>query len=253
MIFYFTATGNCLYVAKQFDENPISIAQELKKEELHYEDETIGIVSPVYGGELPKIVRRFIDKATFKTDYLYMILTYGMNDSVAGEWAYYYGKSQKVNIDYIHTLQMVDNYTPAFDMNEQKAMDKHIDENLKVILEEVKERKHFIPVPTQQARELYEMASRRPANVNNGSQITVDHDQCVGCGMCTLVCPVGNFYLKGNKAFRKHNECEFCLACVHHCPRKAIYTALSDKNREARYIHDEIKVSEIISANKQEG
>ena len=42
-----------------------------------------------------------------------MILTYGMNDSIASKW-YYYGKSQKVNIDYIHTLQMADNYTPAF-------------------------------------------------------------------------------------------------------------------------------------------
>lgn len=71
MIFYFTATGNCLYVAKQFVEKPISIVQELKKDELVYEDETIGIVAPVYVGELPQIVRRFMEKATFKSDYIY--------------------------------------------------------------------------------------------------------------------------------------------------------------------------------------
>jgi len=93
MIFYFTATGNSLYIARQFDKEPVSIPQELKKETLHYEDETIDIIAPVYVGELPKIVRRFLKKATFNTKYMFMILTYGDNDSVAGEWSYYYAKS----------------------------------------------------------------------------------------------------------------------------------------------------------------
>lgn len=250
MIFYFTATGNSLYAAKEMDQDYRSITQELKKDELNYEDEIIGIVSPVYGGELPKIVREFIAKATFDTDYLYMILTYGMNDSVAGEWAYYYGKTQGVHFDYIHTLQMVDNYVPAFDMNEQMKIDKKVDEQLGVIKEEINKRKHDIPVPTEKGRKSYEMASRRPDNVNNGSQITIDESKCVGCGMCTLVCPKNNFYLKDKKAKRKCNTCEFCLACLHHCPRKAIYTSISDKNPNARYINEHIKISEIIAANK---
>lgn len=251
MLFYFTATGNCLYVAKKIEENPVSIAQELKKDELVYEDQTIGIVSPVYGGELPKIVRRFIEKATFKTEYMYMVLTYGMNDSVSAQWAYYFGKTQKVHFDYIHTIKMVDNYLPVFDMLEQKAMDKKADEQIAAVLEEISERKHDIPVPSQAARERYEVASRRPAEVNNGSQITSNYDLCIGCGQCTRVCPVGNFYLKDGKAFRRTNQCEFCLACAHHCPRKAIYTSISDKNPNERYIKDGISVLEIVCANQQ--
>ena len=139
----------------------------------------------------------------------------------------------------------------VFDMNEQKAIDKKIDLQLKHIKDEIHERKHYIPVPTQKGRELYEMASRRPDNVNDGSQITVNEDKCIGCGMCTLVCPIGNFYLQDKKAKRKSNQCEFCLACAHHCPRKAIYTSLSDKNPEARFINENIKISEIIKANQQ--
>lgn len=251
MLFYFTATGNCLYVAKQFDEKPLSIAQELKKENLNYEAETIGIVAPIYSGELPKIVRRFIEKATFKTDYLYMILTYGKDDTVAGEWSYYFGKTHKVHIDYIHTMEMVDNYLPSFDMNEQMAMDKKIPEQLAVIKEEVAQRKHDIPLPTQFGRDLYEMASRRPTNLTDGSQITVDKERCVGCGICTRVCPIGNFEIKDKKAVRKSNQCEFCLACAQLCPQKAIFTLASDKNREARYINENITLSEIIKANQQ--
>lgn len=77
MIFYYTATGNCLYVAKNIESETLSIPQELKKDELNYKDEKIGIVAPVYAGELPKTVRKFIEKAHFETDYFYMLLTYG--------------------------------------------------------------------------------------------------------------------------------------------------------------------------------
>ena len=54
MIFYYTATGNCLYVARQIEEDLYSIPQELKKEDLRYKADKIGIVAPIYAGELPQ-------------------------------------------------------------------------------------------------------------------------------------------------------------------------------------------------------
>lgn len=36
MIFYYTATGNCLYAAKMIEKNLRSIPQELTKAELKY-------------------------------------------------------------------------------------------------------------------------------------------------------------------------------------------------------------------------
>ena len=77
MLFYFTGTGNSLYVARQIEEKPISIPQILHQENLNFKDEKIGIVYPVYAGEAPKIVLEFLEKATFETDYFYLILTYG--------------------------------------------------------------------------------------------------------------------------------------------------------------------------------
>lgn len=50
MIFYYTATGNCLYLARQIEEDLYSIPQELKKEDLRYKADKIGIVAPIYAG-----------------------------------------------------------------------------------------------------------------------------------------------------------------------------------------------------------
>ena len=47
MVFYFTATGNSLYVAKCIDEYPVSISQVIKNSSI-YSDNQIGIVCPVY-------------------------------------------------------------------------------------------------------------------------------------------------------------------------------------------------------------
>lgn len=61
MGFYFTATGNSLYVAKQFDANLISIPQVINNDNLSFQDETIGIVCPVFDNLPPQFVIDFID------------------------------------------------------------------------------------------------------------------------------------------------------------------------------------------------
>ena len=127
MLFYFTATGNCLYVARKLENQILSIPQELKKENLHYKDEKIGIVTPVYAGELPQIVRKFIEQAHFDTDYFYMILTYGKSDSVATIWSEAFCQKNHIHLDYAQSILMVDNYLPSFDMEEEILIDKKTD------------------------------------------------------------------------------------------------------------------------------
>ena len=57
MVFYFTGTGNSLYVAKQVEENPISTPQVMGKSRLDFTAERIGIVTPIYGHEMPEMVK----------------------------------------------------------------------------------------------------------------------------------------------------------------------------------------------------
>ncbi|MGL5478407.1 MAG: EFR1 family ferrodoxin, partial [Clostridium sp.] len=64
-IFYFTSTGNSLYVSKKIKENfeecdLVKISREL--DEVIVEDEKIGIVYPLHSFGLPIIVEEFIKK-----------------------------------------------------------------------------------------------------------------------------------------------------------------------------------------------
>jgi ferredoxin len=52
----FTGTGNSLYVAKQLEKSPVSILRAIHNPDTHYKDETIGIVCPIYGHEMPQMV-----------------------------------------------------------------------------------------------------------------------------------------------------------------------------------------------------
>lgn len=252
MIFYFTATGNSLYIAKELDHDFYSIPQELKKKNLSYKDETIGIVAPIYAGQLPLTVKRFLEKAEFETDYLYFILTYGANDSVACQWTECFCLNQGICVDYIHTIKMVDNYLPSFDMDEQKRMDKEIPLQLENIKLELSKRTHDIPKFDEDDLKLYETVQKRfeeHPELNNGENIFVT-SKCEGCKMCAKVCPIGNITFENNHAKRIHNSCDFCLACVQNCPFNALRVK-GEKNPEARYRNPYVSLKDIVLSNQQ--
>lgn len=251
MVFYFTATGNSLYVARQFSEAPVSIPQIMRGSERRFSDSTIGIVCPVFAGQPPKMVVRFLEESEFETEYFYMILTYGHDESDSPEFTARLAEEHGVFVDYIAAIKMVDNYLPVFDMTEEAALNKHIEEQMEAAVRAVSERRHSVPKATKEQRALHahvaEMNRQMPG-FNNGSQITVK-ENCVGCGICGKVCPIGNFYVEDGQAKRRQETCEFCLACVHNCPQKAIGLSIADKNPEARYRNEHISLQEIMAAN----
>lgn len=65
MVFYFTGTGNSLYIANQIEKNPVSIPQAIHGERAVYSADSIGIAAPVYGYELPQMVKDFLKRRHF--------------------------------------------------------------------------------------------------------------------------------------------------------------------------------------------
>ena len=70
VVLYFSATGNCLYVARELagkDGETLSIPQLMRNGQFEIEADEIGLVYPVYGHMPPYMVRQFIKKARLKT------------------------------------------------------------------------------------------------------------------------------------------------------------------------------------------
>jgi len=53
--------------------------------------------------------------------------------------------------------------------------------------------------------------------------LTLDGDKCIGCGLCTQVCPHAVFAVEEGKArISDRDACMECGACQRNCPAAAI-------------------------------
>lgn len=268
VVLYFTGTGNCLYVARQLagkEGEILSIPQLMRKKQFEIEADEIGLVYPIYGHMPPYMVREFIKKAQLKAEYKFAVLTYGMRKCNAVEiWD---GISRKAGnaFDYIGTIVMVDNWLPNFDMNDQMKIDKHIPENLAKITSDLSNRRRWHEPVTQEEREQHEgFMSLSGLDPEVGFLMKADRsfrvtDNCIHCGICTYVCPRGNYELTG-QGVKMQGDCEFCFACIQNCPQRAIqfkknedgtWPDGSEKNPNARYRNENVSLMELKLANNQ--
>lgn len=268
VVLYFTGTGNCLYIARQLagkEGEILSIPQLMRKKQFEIEADEIGLVYPIYGHMPPYMVREFIKKAQLKAEYKFAVLTYGMRKCNAVEiWD---GISRKAGnvFDYIGTIVMVDNWLPNFDMNEQMKIDKHIPENLAKITSDLSNRRRWHEPVTQEEREQHEgFMSLSGLDPEVGFLMKADRsfrvtDDCIHCGICTYVCPRGNYQLTG-QGVKMQGDCEFCFACIQNCPQRAIqfkkngdgtWPDGSEKNPNARYRNENVSLMELKLANNK--
>lgn len=268
IILYFTATGNCLYVARQLGgENAelLSIPQLVKQKKYELEADEIGIVYPIYGHMPPNMVKQFIRKAKLKADYKFAVLTYGNRTCNAVEIWDNVSRQAGNAFDYISTIVMVDNWLPNFDMAEQMKIDKHIPENLARIKADLaQQRKWHEPVTEEQRQNHREFMERTGLDEEVGflmrseNFFTVTAEACIGCGACADVCPRGNYELS-SKGVAMTGDCDFCFACIQNCPQRAIrfkerrgqFPDGTEKNPNVRYRNEHISLMDIKRANNQ--
>ena len=258
MVFYFTATGNSLQVARALDSAPVSIPQIIRRKDLIFSDDSIGIVYPNHGSSQPPMVRDFITRARFETNYFYMIVTYGRRAGLSVSAAAELCEKCGIHLDYFRTILMVDNYLPKFDMRAEMQQNKHIDEQLSAICSDVSMRVRDIPSVSRQELEAHkkleqkrrEAAQQGAPDYSHGALFSIS-DSCIGCGVCTRVCPEGDYSIENSHAVHSSGFCQQCLACVHNCPVQAIALTIPEKNPHARYRNPTVTLEDIIRSNRQ--
>lgn len=251
-ICYFTATGNCLYVARKIGGNLLSIPQLMRQEEILIEDDAVGIVAPVYAVEMPMMVKAFLEKAKIKTDYFFFIYTFGMGYAEAFAHVEVVACKAGLKLDYINAIQMVDNYLPIFDMKEQieTLPAKNVDGQIEQVVKDIAERKQRPVEVTEKnlaemdkwARQLADPILRK----DTALAYTVN-DDCIRCGICERVCPANNITVNKD-GVRFSDRCEVCYACLHNCPQSAIHMPVEAGTTHFRNEH--VTLHDIIEANK---
>lgn len=248
-IFYFTATGNNLYVAKRIGGEIYSIPKLMKEGRYEFEDEKIGIVFPTYYGTVPKIVEEFLNKAKLTSSYIFAVATYGALSRTVIPDLIEIGKRNQIKFSYVNDLLMVDNYLPAFDMAEEikKEPKKNIEENLTKILNDIKNGRVYIKKYGAVMRFIGLTINKfypYPEGIKFEKNFRVD-SHCNGCGICGKVCPVDNIEIAKKPSFK--GNCQQCLACANHCPQKAIH--VKTEKSKVRYINKNVTLKEIITSN----
>ena len=258
MLFYFTGTGNSLYVAQYIAEKQnqklVSIANcvnEMSFSFMLQDDEIIGFSFPVYFWGMPTIVEEFIRKLSFENyqgQYLFVVFNCGGS---IGNIDKIFAKKMKRK-GYLLTAPfsvfMPDNYILMMDLltpeDKIEPLLKNTDKHLLKINDLISKREKG-ELPLHKKGWPWLASTLAPPYYQRHRSTKPFHatEDCTSCGLCEKICPCKTISMKDGKPFWS-KECTQCLACLHRCPTRAVQYGKKTYQR-GRYLNPNISWKEI--------
>ncbi len=256
-LFYFSGTGNSLAVARDIantiEARLTPIPAVMNIDSLEITADVLGIVCPAYYMRIPRIVERFIGRLTdLQSKYIFAVVTVGgiaggvlprLSEAISqrgGTLAA--GFIVRMPANYIHDAD-------ALPLSLQKRMFRksqgRATEIAIYVLEAGSGRMEksnpvMTPLFTRSIEKKYWRGELDPAIDEN---FWTD-DKCNGCGICEMVCPVGNIDMVDGRPVWRH-ACEKCLACIQWCPRESVQFKDVTLSRR-RYHHPDVNLSDML-------
>jgi NAD-dependent dihydropyrimidine dehydrogenase PreA subunit/flavodoxin len=248
MILYFSATGNCKYVAEK-------IAKALSDKAFSIEDvppslglapeESLGIVTPTNWWELPILIREFLEKLTIEGEhYIFLIATYGTTPGCCGEDARRVLKKRGIILNASFSVKMPDNWTPIFDLSDPKKVaeqNEAAEESIEKLIPRI-HRKEQGNHTERRAPYFVRLFTDPLLNSERRTKNFYVEDTCIGCGLCARRCPVQAIEIKNKKPVWVKDQCALCLRCLHHCPKFAIQYGNGKTKKHGQYLNPHVKV-----------
>ena len=255
-IYYFTGTGNSLYVSREvaghfYNPDLISIASLMTGDrKIIIEGNRIGFVFPVYFARPPVFIRRFIENCEFSdTQYIFAVATGGGLFGNALKIFNGYLRAKGKGLDAGFLIKMPGNHPAIADL--QRRHHNVFFEKATARIHEITEmlkRKTSSGIETNFGIMGYLMShfafsQLYKKSVNNELDNEFHSDEsCDACGICVKCCPVSNISLSNGKPVW-HNKCVNCSACYHFCPKEAIQLG---KYHMTRYHHPSVSVEDLF-------
>ncbi|MBO5135667.1 MAG: EFR1 family ferrodoxin [Bacteroidaceae bacterium] len=257
MILYFSGTGNSQAIA-------LSLAK-LTGDETHYcqanaspidinHSSSLGFVFPVHAWGLPQfyeeyikcILTQYFQSNNSSIQYVYMVCTCGDDIGKTDVLLEKLLRKYKLPLDSRFSVIMPNTYiglpgfnTDNLDLVEQKLKNAttKVSQIATIINQRIRGYQEINPgkFPWLKSYILRPLFHLRFTTTN---RFHVDIEKCIGCGICSKVCPTQNIMvsLNGPRIPHWNKYCTDCLACYHHCPHQCIEYGKFSKNK-GQYVY----------------
>ncbi|MCL2185913.1 MAG: EFR1 family ferrodoxin [Treponema sp.] len=265
-IYFFSGTGNSLWSAKKIAQiinsnssnecELYNIAVEAQKYvsnepyvsgescEIFIEADAVVFVFPSYAYSMPLVVRRFIERAVFKTSYIASFVTYGSSPGGTLGSLRRILKKKGIPKMFFAKIPAVENYLAMFGPPKDKTikqrtkMQEEATEKAALSIIERKENSVSLFYPFSFLVSLLFLLALKLFY----KYYRVGY-HCNGCATCEKVCPVSAIVMKdGRPQFT--SKCEHCQACINICSLRAIQFGRV-KFGTRGYCHPEIEIAEL--------
>ncbi|HQN23265.1 MAG TPA: EFR1 family ferrodoxin, partial [Thermotogota bacterium] len=243
-LYYFSGTGNSLFVAKELQRRLpgtelVPIVKALNNGWFATERDSIGFVFPSHGITIPIAVKAFIEKMdATKSTYFFAVVTRGgtifrgfrlIQRALAKQ-------EKRLNAAFAVTMATNDPKLESYhnlsdsemETIKQNAIQKVSDIAYTVSRKDNVDYRMDDGIPFSQNRALNKFLEFLiPKMVHKFSPKVKDYfyanDRCIGCGSCARVCLSGKIAIEDHKpVWRQNITCYLCYSCLNYCPVSAI-------------------------------
>lgn len=273
-IYYFSGTGNSLYVARELqkripDSNLIPMVSLLHKDIIQINAKSVGFVFPVHALTIPIAVKKFLKKTDMKSaEYVFAIATrYGTVFRGFKKIDQLLKKKNK-HLDSHFVLNMCNNesrhkgYKVPSESDVlllEKAVLEKLDLIKAIITTKGISREHDTEYTIESASnpmigyliEKIVLFAMDIAEYVGGANYFYYDNKCTGCGICEKVCLSKKIKMVTQKPiWQKNILCYMCFACLNYCPVQSVQIndipfVKSYTRENGRYSHPYATVKDI--------
>jgi ferredoxin len=247
-IFYFSATGNSLSVAKQLSDGKAEVINIAAFDQNTAEDHSIGIVFPVFCYDIPLIVKRFLLNKALKSPYIWAAATCGSTVGYSFVTINKLLKKRGQKLSYCKKIVLPDSciaFKTPLDkqpqmLSAQKDIVKKISQDIAAKTENPVFKDKLLPINGAAWWGMKNIFGIKNKRVNA---------DCDKCGVCVRICPVKNIEMRDKPVFI-NKDCENCFACIQWCPKRAISFGKLKIDDASKYNHPDITLQEMLKNNQ---